>query len=298
MKNPFLKFDILDQLSDQVSYRVIPEGMHYWWVETNEYTAAITLCGGQLVWFEHKNHKAPAIFLSDKSHLNDKKSLRGGTPICWPWFNKHPSRDDVPNHGLVRSIHWQLLSHQCDNGVVELTLSPVIDQAYKNYVPEGVTVTQTLTFSDSVEIELVSENKSKQNFEFSAALHTYFNVGDIRETEVRGLAQSQYIALKNDWQPEDTPKVYKFREETDRIHLDKPELVRIYSPVQNYELYQSGHNSVVVWNPWQALAQNTPGLEGDCWQEMLCIEPGAIKPTLVLKPNQSHALVQKIVVSN
>lgn len=296
MKNPFIQFDILESYSDEFSLRALPTGLHYWWVETERYKAAITVTGGQVIWYETSKHPHPVIWLSDFSHLDNSKSLRGGIPVCWPWFGRHRTDKSNPSHGLVRNIPWVIKDFKFENSEFTLRVTPTQTDEMRKHIPEGVVLTEVIKLTETLDVSLVTTNNSHAPYEFSAALHTYFYVGDIKETELHGLTQSHYISEQTNWQSTDSPKCYRFREHTDRIHIDQAEYAEIESPVHTYQLTQSGHNSLIVWNPWREVSTNTPGMGSEVWQEMLCVEPAAFKPYLNLKPGHSHTLKQHIDV--
>ncbi len=296
MINPFNDFELLEQCSEQLSFRKLATGLHFWWLETAKFELAIAQTGGQICWYKKANHPHPIIWLSDNAILDDSKSLRGGVPICWPWFGRHVKDKTQPSHGLVRNIAWAVNTFDYTSETFTIELSPTQCETVDFYVPEGVSLTQKITITDNLSIELTTNNQSKGNFEFSAALHSYFNIGEIADTEVIGLENSRYISEKTFWQFENAPKVYRFREQTDRIHFDQSEVVSIRSPLHNIELSQTGHNCYIVWNPWKTVSDNTPGMGGDTWKGMLCIEPAAFKPSLNLKSGASHTLTQTIKV--
>lgn len=299
MKNLFTDFQINETISDQITYRELPSGLNYWWIETKSFSAAIAVCGGQLIWHSHSNNPKPTIWMSENSHLDNSKSLRGGIPVCWPWFGRHPTNRELPNHGLVRNIPWQLDSfdYDAEKDSITVTLSPIEIDQLAEYIAAGITLSQQIVISSNIDISLTTNNLSKDIFNFSVALHSYFNVEDIHQTELHGLTQSHYISEKTNWQETDSPRLYKFREETDRVHTDSADHIEIHGPDQTIVLNQTGHNSVIVWNPWQTVSENTPGMGKDVWQQMLCVEPAAFKPFLNLKPNSSHTLRQTIDIA-
>ncbi|NTS76974.1 D-hexose-6-phosphate mutarotase [Catenovulum sp. SM1970] len=299
MKNPFINSTVLEQISNELSLRQLDSGLSYWWVETTDYQAAIAVTGGQLIWFTQVDHSEPVIWLSENSHMDDSKSLRGGVPICWPWFGRHRTDKTLPSHGLVRNIAWKLVKFDFNGKQFNLSVSPdltALTTEYRALIQDGIELTQTLTFDEQIEIKLTTKNTGTQSYEFSAALHTYFNVGDIQNTELHGLVNSHYIAEATNWESVDAPKLYRFREQTDRVHIDRCEHAEIESPIHTYELTHSGNNSLIVWNPWQEVSEQTPGMGAEVWKGMLCVEPAAFKPYLNLKSGESHSLQQIIKI--
>jgi glucose-6-phosphate 1-epimerase len=50
------------------------------------------------------------LFISAKSRWQDGRAIRGGVPICFPWFADKADDPSAPAHGFVRTKAWQLES--------------------------------------------------------------------------------------------------------------------------------------------------------------------------------------------
>jgi glucose-6-phosphate 1-epimerase len=261
-------------------------------------TAEIYLHGAHITGFQ-KNGEPPLIFMSRKSYFAPDKPIRGGVPICFPWFG---NRDGDVSHGFARVTEWQIVkTSAAPDGSVTLHFRlPEIPgrEAWKNLHAEFF-----VTVSDKLTMELISTNEScDKTFEFENCLHTYFHVGDISAVNIHGLRGAHYLdnAVGGDGelktQDESTVRISK---ETNRLYLDTTTTVEIRDENLRriIRVEKSGSSSTVVWNPWttQKLPDDFDPAEH---LQMVCVESGNVKQnkislapgkTSVLKVNLSSA---------
>lgn len=265
-------------------------------VTTPGSTAEIYLHGAHVAHFQ-KRGEPPLLFLSRQSWFAPGKPIRGGVPICFPWFG---NREGEPSHGFARIADWQLVhSAATADGTVTLRLAlPAIAgrEAWKNLRTEFiVTVGSTLT------MELVAANDACDGtLEIENCLHTYFNLGDIASVSICGLQNTAYLDFaaggSGERKVQSEPTLVIPRE-TNRTYLDTAATVEIRDEslqrLIRVEKYQS--RSTVVWNPWttQKLPNDFDPAEH---QHMVCVESGNVKQNkIALAPGQSSSL--KVVLS-
>jgi glucose-6-phosphate 1-epimerase len=70
-------------------------------------TCTIALHGAQVLGFAPRDDRE-WLWVSDKALFQVGKALRGGIPICFPWFGPHASGGDFPAHGFARTWLWRL----------------------------------------------------------------------------------------------------------------------------------------------------------------------------------------------
>jgi len=257
----------------------------------NEHASAqVSLFGGQVLSFRPHRDGRERLYLSKLARLDGSKSIRGGIPVCWPWFGLHKEGSSLPAHGYMRVRQWQLID------LVESVEGTVLVLKAGDTSGAGFTGNAELELHISIgsqlRLELFTRNTGSEPFPLSCALHTYFAVENIMATTLDGLTGTYSDKTRN-WAHLETPKPYAFSGETDRIHLVASTTVSIDEPQCNTTVKSGGHDSIVVWNPWSACAGNFPDMEADDYIRMLCVET-ALTKGFTLAPGRTHLLVQII----
>jgi glucose-6-phosphate 1-epimerase len=252
--------------------------------------ATLSLHGGQVLSFIPAADNRERLYLSDRAILNGSKSIRGGIPVCWPWFGSHPDGSGLPAHGYVRNLRWRIVSRCSDAHETTLIIEPESTQGTGFTGTAGLQL--EIILASTLTLRLVTTNLGKTPFPLSCALHSYFAVGDIAETRLTGLS-GRYSDKTRNWQHFDTPSPYRFSEETDRIHLQAAPDVMISSPLGNTRVASAGHDSIVVWNPWARCAENFADMSAGGYRTMLCVET-ALTQGKMLAPGEAHILTQTI----
>lgn len=254
-------------------------------------SATLSLFGGQVLSFIPAHDRRERLFLSPTARLDGSKSIRGGIPLCWPWFGAHQQDAGLPAHGYIRTRQWQVVD-SVERDAESTLLLQALDCSGPGFAGSAQ-LQLRLTVGASLQVELLTTNTGARPFPLSAALHTYFAADDIHGTELRGL-RGRYSDKTRDWAHFDTPVPYRFTEETDRIHLEAAgELQIVQAGGAVTHIASAGHDSIVVWNPWTACADNFPDLEPEGYARMLCVET-ALTQGFALAPGETHALVQTI----
>jgi glucose-6-phosphate 1-epimerase len=259
--------------------------------------AEICLQGAQLTQFQATN-KEPLIWLSPTAEYKLGTGLRGGIPVCWPWFgalNKNPeavqnsfSATDMA-HGFARTQLWSLNSINESEESVVIKLELQANEITKHYWPHDFSLNLTLTLSESIELSLTTHNISERTFNFSQALHTYFPVNDIHQTSIIGVEGQAYIDALDNWDNKVQERSLKIQQEVDRLYFGKGHY-EIRTPKQTLVI-QANSNSSVIWNPWIEKSQRLSQFPDTAYQDMLCIESANVMADHVsLAPNSQHTL--------
>ncbi|MFV8571106.1 D-hexose-6-phosphate mutarotase [Marinobacter sp. SBS5] len=262
------------------------------------FEAALTLQGAHLVHFSQTN-ESNWLWLSDLARFQPGRAIRGGIPVCWPWFGD-PSRNPpairanikTPSaHGFARTALWQLEDVNESAHEVEISLSLNTSDDFSELWQGHALALITFNFSlRGCQIALTTTNLSKTPMALSQALHTYLPTPDIAGTRLLGLGNSQYIDTLKDWSyaTQDGP-VY-FEGETDRIYESGDRLVAT-TPERRTKLTGFGSDSTVVWNPGPEKSKRLSDFPDTGWQNMLCVETAnAAGDYRVLNTGQSHTL--------
>ena len=257
----------------------------------------IYLLGANVAGFQ-KNGEPPLIFMSRKSYFAPGKAIRGGVPICFPWFGP---REGEPAHGFARFTAWELVKTTAgaDGAVTVHFALPEIAgrENWKSLRTEFVvTVGETLT------MELVATNEScDETLAIENCLHTYFQVGDVSAVSLTGLEN----ALFDDFAfgaggkrlpAENAP--LRIAQETNRVYPDNAAAVEIRDEKlqRTIRVEKFNSNSTVVWNPWttQKMPEDFNQAEH---RQMVCVESGNVKQNkLSLAPGKKAVL--KVVLSS
>ncbi|EGQ9277486.1 TPA: D-hexose-6-phosphate mutarotase [Vibrio vulnificus] len=253
-------------------------------------TAGISLFGGHVVSYQPAG-QADVIWMSDKAVFDGKTALRGGIPVCWPWFG----RIAAPAHGFARTSEWELVEHrENDNGViVELALFPT--EELHNLWPHMFDVRLIVEIGDELKVSLNILNIDDEAFTFSGALHTYLNVGDIEQTQTMGMG-SEYIDSLKASELCHGGEVLQLTDTIDRVYTQPEKEIVVKDPVIERTLYieNQGHNSAVLWNPWAQGAAGMADMNDDGYKTMLCVEStlhaDSITQGKTLNPGESHQL--------
>ncbi|MFB4369541.1 MULTISPECIES: D-hexose-6-phosphate mutarotase [unclassified Pseudomonas] len=246
----------------------------------------------------------PLIWLSDEAVYKTGKSVRGGVPVCWPWFGdlqrnpeaihaSHARPADSPAHGLVRDRDWQLIGLNTEEDGV--TLSFAFDTAAEPIAewPHAAELQLDIHLGERLKLSLTTRNLGDSELPISQALHTYFAVSDIRQVRIEGLEGCGYVDTLQDWKTVRQDGAVTFSGETDRIYLDTPPRLSIVDPIWKRRILMrsQGSASAVVWNPWIDKARRLSQFADDAWQGMLCIEhANVLDDSLILAPGAEYRL--------
>lgn len=264
-------------------------------VETAHGSAAIALFGGQLLSFVPRGGQD--VFWLSPLRAPLPTPIRGGTPVCWPFFGRQGQQQDVPSHGFVRTLPWRLLEARAEGEGITVVLEPPALQDLALRARMEVHVGRQLRQ------RLVTTNTGSGPVVFTEALHNYFNVGDVTRVRVQGLDGLTYLDKNDgmkpyrqhgDWTLDDPRDPGR----SDRTYPEAGGHYRLVDPVLGrvIGLQVQGGRSAVVWNPGQAGAARMADV-GPHWRQFLCVEAANAGPDVVeLAPGASHELVQSISV--
>jgi glucose-6-phosphate 1-epimerase len=270
-------------------------------VSTPRSTGEMYLHGAHVAHFQPSGH-APVLFLSGESRFEPGKPIRGGVPICFPWFGPLEGRDTAPAHGFARTSLWEVQStrRNADESVtIELVFSQPEDA--KSFWPHAVRAVQRVTFGSTLKMEFSVFHVGGEPFMFEEALHTYFHVGDVRQVNVTGLAGTPYLdKTQAGKEVLEGSAPIKITAETDRVYLDTTATCEIADPVLQRRIIVQKHGSAstVLWNPWINKSRAMSDFGDDEWPGMLCIETCNVGRSAVkLATGESHTMLAEISVA-
>ncbi|AUI86549.1 D-hexose-6-phosphate mutarotase [Vibrio azureus] len=257
-------------------------------------TAGIALHGGHVLSFKPTGQH-DLIWMSDNAIFDNQTALRGGIPICWPWFGRIAN----PAHGFARTAEWTLVEHrESEHGViVELALPAT--QATHQLWPHQFDARLIAEIGEELKLSLKVTNTDSTPWTFSGALHTYLNIGDVRQTKTTGMG-NEYLDNLQSGKPCQGENTLILTETIDRVYTQPEAQILVEDPVFNRTLtvINHGHNSAVLWNPWAEGAKAMTDMTDHGYETMLCVESSVHAPSLeqgkTLEPGESHELISMI----
>lgn len=252
--------------------------------------AVVSTYAGQVLSFRPAGEEKDLLFVSEAAHHSPGKAIKGGIPVCWPWFGGDPRGA----HGFVRNRQWQVLETRgLDDGATRITLGMGSNEATREIWPHDFELRLQVTVGRSLEIALISRNSNDHALGLGQALHTYFSLGDIARARVMGLEDKRYIDKVDGGREKIQHGAVHIDGEVDRIYLDVDGDLVIRDPAwdRRIRIAASGSRSAVVWNPWVEKAASMGDFQDDEYQGMLCVETANAGPDEVtLEPGDEYRL--------
>ncbi len=233
------------------------------------------------------------LFVSTRSLWADGHAIRGGVPICFPWFGDKEGDPHAPAHGFVRTKSWQLESIQATGNKVTVTMFTESDQSTKKWWPADFRLVHRATFGTELGLELTMTNTGPAPLRFEEAMHAYHRVGDVGQARVSGLDGVPYLDKTDSYREKLQLGDVVIESETDRVYLNTQHPLDVQDSVLQRRIQIAKRNSLttVVWNPWMEKGSELSDLGEDQWNQMLCIETSNVGTFGVeLAPGQQHTM--------
>ena len=284
-------------MADVLHFAEIQPGLPVAEIRTSLATARVALQGGQVLAWQPAGQKS-VLWVSKAAVFEVGKPVRGGVPVCWPWFGAKPGQ---AMHGFARNMMWQVRAAELDaEGQVVLRLGISDNASTRALWDHAFDLELVLTVGTTLTLSLVTRNTGDGPVTITQALHTYFCTGDITQTTVQGLDGTPYLDKVRQFEPDQQTGPVRFTGETDRVYINTtaPSVIDDAAWGRRVHVAKEGSASTVVWNPWvereKAMADMAPG----DYQQMLCVETCNAGPDVVtLAAGESCALVARISVA-
>ena len=258
----------------------------------------IYLNGAHITHYQPTDQQ-PVLFMSGSSRFEAGKAIRGGVPICFPWFGPLEGRDTAPAHGFARTSEWSVKSTKVNpDRSVSIVLELSRSEKRDDFWPHAFRAEYAVTFGGSLRMEFSVFHVKGESFMFEEALHSYFKVGDVREVAVTGLAGTSYLdKTQGGAELSGTSAPIRITGETDRVYLETTSECVIDDPRLNRKIIirKGGSDSTVVWNPWINKSKAMTDFGDEEWPGMLCIETCNVgRSAVTVGPGQSHTMTADI----
>lgn len=262
-------------------------------VANDHASATIALQGAHVLAWQPRGEE-PVIWLSPDAKFAPRKSVRGGVPICWPWFGAHATESSFPAHGFARTVPWAVgATERLPDGATRVAFRLELSDATRAQWPYATPVETVITVGKTLEVALVTRNEGKTAVTIGEALHTYFAISDIRQVSVTGFDGRAYLDKVKNFAREKQSGPIRFASETDRIYLDTAKECAIEDPGmgRRIRITATGSRSTVVWNPWVEKAEKMGDFGKDGWTRMVCVETAnAADDVITIPPGGEHRL--------
>jgi D-hexose-6-phosphate mutarotase len=269
-------------------------------LQAAEGEAQVFLHGAHVSHFQPKGEK-PVLWMSAESRFGAGQPIRGGVPVCFPWFGPKAGSPEAPMHGFARIQPWAVsaVTREPDGGlraVLELSAAA----AARGGFPYELALSLSVSVGRSLRLALTSRNANGAPATVEEALHSYFAVSDVREVRIRGLEGVGYVDKTTAMarMPGETGPI-TIAAETDRVYAGTTGTVTIEDPGWRRRIVvsKSGSATTVVWNPWIAKAKAMPDFGDDEWAGMVCVETAnAGDDAVTLAPGESHVMTATLEV--
>jgi len=239
------------------------------------------------------------IFVSSRARWEEGQAIRGGIPICFPWFRAKADDPKAPAHGFVRTKLWTLESiEKRDEGIV-VAMSTESNASTQKWWPTDFRAVLRATFGSTLKLEFTVTNTGTSPFRFAEALHTYHAVGDVHAASIRGLEDATYLDNTDSNREKKQQGLVTISGPTDSAYINNMVALELLDPVLNRSIHIAKQNSrtTVVWNPWEDAAKKMSDMGEGEWQKMFCAEAANILSDAVeLAPGKNHTITATISV--
>lgn len=277
------------------------QGLKYLEVDNPLCTAKIALQGAHVMVWQPKFLTNPVLWLSSNARYVPGRSIRGGVPICWPWFGAHPTDSTFCPHGFARVIPWRVLDIDATpTGATRIILEMLFTDEAKRQLSYPSTLTVTITVGRRLRIDMATTNKADHPFVIGEAFHTYLNISDIDNVTITGMQECVYADKVLNYERYVEHKPLTFKGEFDRVYINHSSDCTVHDKGYNRLIHvqKSGSDTTVVWSPGaEKAAQMADMGEADEWRKMVCVETtNALDNMVVINPGRTHVMSTEYLV--
>jgi glucose-6-phosphate 1-epimerase len=240
------------------------------------------------------------LFLSTRSRWEEGQAIRGGIPICFPWFRAKIGDPQAPAHGFVRTKMWQLESIVENERGVTVSMFTESDELTRRWWPGEFRLVHRATFGSELTLELLCTNTGKRPLRFEEALHTYNRVSEVQNVRVLGLDAVRFLDNTDSNKEKTQSGDIAIVSQTDSAYLNTRNEIDLVDPglQRRIRLRKSNSLTTVVWNPWREAGQAMRDLGDGEWSQFLCVEASNILDAAIdLAPGQEHTMTAVISLS-
>jgi len=273
-----------------IEYKILQNGFQYIEITNIHASAKIALQGAHV--FAYQAHNKPKVlWLSSKSMMEEGKAIRGGIPICFPWFGKNNENMNLPQHGFARTSIWNVVQEEeKEDGSTLIRLQLTQTTQTRKLWAYDFEVNLDVVVAENLSLRLNITNMDKKDFKISTALHAYFDISDIKNISIEGLlGQSYYDALTQKMYMQDND--LSIQAEIDRVYQMSDNSITLHDIDKKITIISRNSNSLVVWNPSVKKSNKMIDMADDGYKTMICLETAnAREDSRIVGVGETHSL--------
>ena len=276
----------------RIAFRAGPGGLPVAALAGPHGSCEVSLYGAQVLGYKPAGH-VPVLFVSRKACYEAGKPIRGGIPVCWPWFGAHPHEKGRPAHGFARLLTWSVLTAEYSAQMTDIKFGLSDNEYTRALWPHPFELTLRVVLDTTLRVELTTRNRDKSPVTISEALHTYLLVRNVAHVRVLGLDGARYYDSLTDQEHVAQKGAVQIHGEVDRVYQDTHAECSVDDPGLGRQIVVAKRNShsTVVWNPWIEKAKRMGDFGANEYPQMLCVETAnARQATLTLPPGETHTM--------
>jgi len=287
----------IDELEDkfsiegEVGFAELENDLVFLTVSNKYADVDICLYGAHITSFRPHN-SSEIVWMSPDSSFEEGKAIRGGIPVCFPWFGPHKSDADKPQHGFARLMYWEVMETKTlPSGETRVILQLCSSEATKAYWPHDFCAQLTVIVGSTLKVTLKVTNTSNVPFEYTCALHSYFTLSAIENLRIDGLHHTEYYNQLSGENGRQEEEVLEITEPFTRHYLDTEAPVIIEDTVfrKKIRVAKTGSHTTTVWNPWAQTCVTIADIPDDGYETFVCVETvNAFNDVISLAPEEVH----------
>ena len=258
--------------------------------------ALIALQGAQLLSFTPVGGD-DLLWLSPLETFAPGKAIRGGIPLCLPWFGVNRREPDLPKHGFARNQSWTV-DNVVESAAGDLLLSFLFQPTLADLqvFPWAFSAQLDVRLSDSLELTLTIDNTSGEAMPLSFAMHSYFKVSAVDDINLEGVLGAGYLDNCQQLARFRQDEILRFDGEIDRVYEALGGEQCIIDGDRQTKISGSACDTVVVWNPGAELALTMSDV-GVHYSDYLCVERDmAFADELLIAAGERHQSTMALAV--
>ena len=278
----------------QLEFKEGPGGLVVAELSNDQGAATVALQGAQVMTWAPRDTEA-VIWLPEDTRPIAGRAIRGGVPICWPWFGPHGSEPTFPSHGFARTATWKVArTDALADGTTRIVLRLEPGDEVRELWSYPSALECRISVGGALELELTTFNTGTGPISLGEALHAYFHVSDVRRVFIHGLDGCSYLDKVDGGRPKRQSGALRINAETDRIYVETAADCVIEDPGlgRRIRVSKQGSESTVVWNPWADKSASLGDLGENGYLHMVCVETANAAQDIVTIPaGEAHRML-------